>query len=126
MAIILVVEDEDPVRQLITITLKTSHQVIQATEATQAIELARLTHPDLILLDLNLQKPHDGLEVCQALRKEADPLLAQIPILMLTGQKSEASIKAALAAGATSYMGKPYSPHTLLTTVDTLLAKRAD
>jgi len=60
-----------------------------------------------------LQGYHDGLEVCQTLRNEADPILAEVPIVMLTGATTEADIKAALKAGANSYMGKPYNPKSL-------------
>lgn len=123
MAIILIVEDEQLVRQLMTVILTPEHQVVQAADTTQAIETARLIQPNLVLLDLNLQGHHDGLDVCRALRNDADPLLAQVPILMLTGQTAEADVRAALAAGATGYVGKPYSPAALLELVDTLLAK---
>ncbi|MBI1880127.1 MAG: response regulator [Chloroflexi bacterium] len=124
MATILIVEDEAQVRELVKVTLMLEHQVVQAVDAAQAIELARLTRPDLVLLDLNLQGHRDGLEVCRTLRSDPDPVLAQMPILMLTGETGEADIRAALAAGATGYIGKPYSPHSLLELIATLLARR--
>ena len=124
MATILTVEDEQQIRELLKITLMLEHQVLQAAEVAEAIELARLTRPDLVLLDLNLQGHHDGLEVCRTLRSEPDPILAQVPIVMLTGQTTQADIKAALKAGANSYMGKPYNPKSLLAVVNALLARR--
>jgi DNA-binding response OmpR family regulator len=124
MATILVVEDELSIQGLLRILLTPVHQVIQALSVEQAIELAQVTPPDLVLLDLNLQGHHDGLEVCRTLRKNPDPTLARVPIVILTSETSEENIRAALAAGATGYLGKPYSPTALLSLIDTLLVKR--
>lgn len=124
MATILIVEDQQLVRELLEATLSLDHQVIPAANAAQAIEYALRLRPDLILLDLNLQGHHDGLEVCRTLRSEADPTLAQMPIVILTGQATSADIAAALAAGADGYVRKPYSPNDLLTLVTTHLADR--
>lgn len=121
MATILIVEDKGSVLELLKVILE-SHQVVQASDATQGIELARLTRPDLILLDLNLQAHHDGLDVCRILRGDPNPALARVPIVILTGATTEEDIKAALAAGADSYMSKPYSPSTLLALVARILA----
>jgi DNA-binding response OmpR family regulator len=123
MTTILIVEDEQSIRELLRVLLTPEHQVVQATDPAQAIELARLTRPDLVLLDLNLQGHQDGLEVCQILRSDSDPILAQVPIVMLTGLTTEADIKAALAVGVTSYIGKPYSPRALLTLIAALLER---
>ena len=100
------------------------HQVVQAANAAQAIELARHLRPDLVLLDLDLEGDQDGLEVCRTLRREPDPILAQVPIVMLTGATTREDIRAALKAGANSYMGKPYSPKSLLAVVNALLGKK--
>jgi DNA-binding response OmpR family regulator len=124
MATILIVDDDPEVRKLLEITLSLDHQVVPAANAAQAIEYALHLRPDLILLDLNLQGHHDGLEVCRTLRSEADPILAQMPIVMVTGAAGEADIKAALKAGANSYIGKPYYPKSLLAVVGALIGKR--
>ena len=124
MATILIVEDEESVRELLVTILSLDHQVVQATNATQAIELARLTRPDLVLLDLNLKGHQDGLEVCRTLRSEPDLILAQVPIVMLTGQTQEADIRAALKAGADGYVRKPYSPTALLAVITTHLSRK--
>ncbi|NUM47468.1 MAG: response regulator [Anaerolineales bacterium] len=81
---------------------------IHVTEdGVEALEFLRkegkYTHaprPDLILLDLNLKGYHDGLKVCHALRKEPDPTLAQVPVVVVSGFMDEEDIAAALAAGA--------------------------
>jgi DNA-binding response OmpR family regulator len=123
MATILIVEDEQAEQVFLVKLLTPEHQVVEATEATQAIEPARLTKPDLVLLDLNLQGHHDGLEVCRTLRSEADPTLAQVPILILTGHTEAEDIKATVAAGANAYIRKPCSPESLLRIV-AILARR--
>ena len=125
MAIILIVEDEQRIRELLEATLSLDHQVVPAANAAHAIEYALRLRPDLILLDLNLQGHHDGLEVCRTLRSEADPILAQVPIVILTGQATKADIAAALAAGADAYVRKPYRLNDLLTVVTTHLADRS-
>jgi len=123
MTTILTVEDDERFRRLLLAVLTPEYEVIQAVNATEAIELARLNQPDLVLLDFNLKGDLDGVDVCQTLRSEADPALAQVPIVMLTGRTGQADIRAALEAGANSYIGKPYSPTALLSLVDTLLAR---
>jgi CheY-like chemotaxis protein len=124
MATILIVEDQQSVRQLLRVILTPEYRIVETTEATQAIELARFYQPDLILLDLNLQGHRDGLRVCRALRNDADLMLAQVPIVVLTGDTEEANSKAAVTAGANSYLRKPYSPFALLSLVSTLLVRR--
>jgi CheY-like chemotaxis protein len=123
MATILTVEDEGSVQELLKAILMPQHQVVSAADVTQAIELARFIPPDLVLLDLNLQGHHDGLDVCRALRSEPDPALAQVPIIMLTGLAGQEDIAAALAAGADGYVRKPYSPSALRSLVDNYLTK---
>jgi DNA-binding response OmpR family regulator len=124
MATILIVEDEQQILELLKITLMVEHQVEQAANAAQAIELAQRLRPDLILLDLDLGGDQDSLEVCRTLRSEADPILAQVPIVILAGAVAQADIRAALKAGANSYMRKPYSPKSLLTVVGALIGKK--
>ena len=124
MNTILIVEDEERVRKLLKQILTHEYQVREAAEANEAIKLARSSRPDLVILDLNLQGYQDGLEVCRALRGDPNPVLARVPILMLTGATGEADIKAALAAGATGYIGKPYNRHALLASIATLLTAK--
>jgi DNA-binding response OmpR family regulator len=122
---ILIVEDDNSVRELLRIILAPAYQVEEAVEAAQAIQLAQSIRPDLVLLDLNLQDRWDGLEVCRTLRSDRDPILAWVPILMLTGYTSGADITAVLAAGANAYLTQPYSPDALSTLIDALLVRRA-
>ncbi|HXV44072.1 MAG TPA: response regulator [Anaerolineae bacterium] len=123
MATVLIVEDEQTIREMLEIFLNQDHELLQASDAPQAIELARRMRPDLVLLDLNLRGHHDGLNVCRALRREPDPALARLPIVILSGHTTQADIAAALKAGADAYLAKPFSPHSLWAVIDTHLAE---
>lgn len=124
MATILVVEDNQSIQGLLKALLVPEYQVVQAFNAAQAIESARHTWPDLIILNVNLGSRPNGLEVCRTLRSEVDPILAQVPILILTGQNTEANIREAFAAGATDFMGKPFDAQALFVLVADLLARK--
>ncbi|MCL4294630.1 MAG: response regulator [Anaerolineae bacterium] len=125
MTTILIVEDEGPVLELLKFILTPQYQVAKAGNAALAIELARFLKPDLVVLDLNLEMPHDGLKVCRTLRSEPDIALAKIPILILTAATTEEDINAALEAGADHYLSKPYNPNVLRELIGHLLANRA-
>ena len=123
MTTILIVEDEPSIRQILRHFLRSEYQVMEATSVAEAIALAHFHRPDLVLLDLNLEESHDGLQVCRILRGDPDPALARVPIVMLTGSVREADIAAALAAGADGYVRKPFNSSSLLILVRTYLAR---
>ena len=123
MPTILIVEDEPSVRLVLRHFLRTEHRVVEATSAAEGVDQARLNRPDLVLLDLHLQGHRDGLEVCRTLRSDADPALARVPIVMITGSISEADVAAALAAGADGYVRKPFNSSSLLALIKTYLAR---
>jgi CheY-like chemotaxis protein len=123
MPTILIVEDELSMRKLWGLFLTLEYRVVEAASVVEAVAQARLNRPDLILLDLNLHGRHDGLEVCRTLRSDPDPLLARVPILLLTEAVGEADIAAVLAAGADGYVRRPFIPSAILTLVRTYLAR---
>jgi CheY-like chemotaxis protein len=122
MAILLVVENEVDERQILVRLLTVKYQAVEAADFAEAIAQARLVRPDLVLLDLDLEGYLDGLEVCRALRSEADPQLARVPIVVLSGHSGEEIITAASTAGASSHLEKPYRWVTLFDLIDRLLA----
>ena len=92
---ILVVDDEIPVTELIKYNLeKALYQVLVAHDGEAALQIARESSPDLILLDLMLPRI-DGLDVCQELRKTS-----QVPIIMVTARGEEADRVIGLELGA--------------------------
>jgi DNA-binding response OmpR family regulator len=115
---ILVVEDHKKTAKLIRMYLESSqYDVLEALNGRQAIDLARQTNPDLIILDLMLPKV-DGLDVCRILRAES-----KTPIIMLTAKTTEDDILLGLDLGADDYMTKPFSPRELVARVRTVLRR---
>src|SRR3954452_12303416 len=100
---ILVVDDEAPMRKLLSGNLKASgYDVRAAADGTEALNLIA-EHPfDLLLLDVNMPGPN-GLQVLEAVRRSAD-----VPVLMLSGRSRERDTVAALDLGADDYLSKPF------------------
>jgi CheY-like chemotaxis protein len=124
LATILIVENEQAIQRLLKALLVPEYRVVQALNPIQAIELAYRALPDLVILNVHLGGRPDGLELCRTLRSEPDPALAQVPILVLTGYTTETTMKAASAAGASSFIGKPFDTKALFELITDLLAKR--
>lgn len=116
---ILIVDDEPDVVQLIEYNLKSAgYDVVTATDGQDALQQARSSAPDLIILDLMLPEV-DGLDVCKILRRDAGT--AGIPIVMLTAKASETDRVLGLELGADDYVTKPFSPRELVLRVKRLL-----
>src|SRR5687768_16076207 len=119
MPTVLVVDDEPTILELVRFTLEDEQvAVIEASDGVQALEKARATHPDLILLDVQMPRL-DGFEVCRRLRE--DPTLAGVRIVMLTAAGQENYRARGMAAGANDYLTKPFSPLALFALVRALL-----
>lgn len=108
-ASILVVEDDAPVRNLITTTLKThEYRYLTATTGETAIMEASCHNPDIILLDLGLPDM-DGVEVIQRIRTWSN-----LPIIVISARSEDSDKITALDAGADDYLTKPFSVEELL------------
>ncbi|MEV5987193.1 response regulator transcription factor [Streptomyces sp. NPDC052051] len=115
---ILVAEDDVKQAQLIRIYLAREGNDVQVVaDGRSAIERARSTRPDLIVLDVMMPNV-DGLDVCRILRAES-----QVPILLLTARSTEEDMLLGLDLGADDYMTKPYSPRELTARVRALLRR---
>lgn len=118
MLTVLIADDEDSVVELVRVTLEDERvRVVAAPDGAAALALAEEVAPGLIFLDVNMPRL-DGVEVCRRLR--ADPRFAATPIVMLTAATQPDDVRRGLAAGATEYLTKPFSPLRLLTLVDTI------
>jgi CheY-like chemotaxis protein len=116
---VLSVEDSDSIRNLIRMTLEFDGiTVLEANSGTQGMEMAILKRPDLILLDVKMPGI-SGIELCTKLR--TDPHLAKIPVVMLSGFNDHALVNAAIAAGAKTYLTKPFVPLALIELVHQLI-----
>lgn len=111
---VLIVDDDPDMRALLRAALDSEHvQLFAASDGEEAFRIARRERPTLMLLDLNMPRI-DGLDVCRGLRREQDPRLRDLPILILTGTRlDEKSVSEAFVAGATDFLVKPIKP-TLL------------
>ncbi|HVF14594.1 MAG TPA: response regulator transcription factor [Acidimicrobiales bacterium] len=102
---ILVVDDEDDIRALLTRYLEMEgYQVDQAADARSAYQALADNPPDLVLLDVMLS-PDDGLEVLAHIRKEGE-----VAVILLTGRGAESDRVVGLKLGADDYVVKPFSP----------------
>jgi two-component system response regulator MtrA len=118
--LVLVVEDEAHVRELVSYTLQGAGYRVQAVQnGASALESARRSPPDLVLLDIRLPD-FDGWEVCQRLRAESD-----VPILVITALADDESLVKSLRLGADDYVSKPFSPMVLAARVQALLRRAA-
>ncbi|SPF32118.1 Alkaline phosphatase synthesis transcriptional regulatory protein PhoP [Candidatus Desulfosporosinus infrequens] len=121
MATILVVDDEEPILELLRFNLeKEGYQVCVAKDGQEALERVEREPLDLIVLDVMLPGM-DGLEICRKLR--AIPKFQQIPIIMLTAKGEEIDKVVGLELGADDYMTKPFSPRELLARIKARLRR---
>lgn len=119
-ACILVAEDEPKVARLLQKVLRaTGFAVVTTSRGEQAVEMAALEQPDLVILDIMLAGPIDGFEAARRIRG-----FSEVPILMLTAKTREADILDGFEAGTDDYLTKPFSVKELLVRIRALL-KRA-
>ena len=120
---ILVVEDEQPIRDLIAFGLRRAGCEVALAEHSQAA-LASIgdKRPDLVLVDWMLPDT-SGLELVRALRRDANT--RDIPIMMLTARAEEADKVAGLETGADDYLTKPFSARELIARIQAVLRRSA-
>ena len=110
--IVLVVDDSPDALSLIHDTLEAANMdVLVALEGKQALTIAKRIRPDIILLDA-IMPNMDGFETCLALK--ADPSLASIPVIFMTGLSDTNDIVRGLEAGGVDYLTKPIQPNELI------------
>ncbi len=119
MAKILIAEDEQDIRDLITFTLRfVGHEVIATADGEEAYQAALKILPDLILLDVRMPRMN-GYDACVKIK--AHDNTRNIPIVFLSAKGQEAEIQAGMDAGATEYIIKPFSPDQLTERVQAIL-----
>jgi len=117
---VLVVDDEEPVRELVELYLtKEGFEVLHARDGREALRVNGEQHPDLIILDLMLPGL-DGREVCRQIRSTS-----QVPIIMLTARSEEVDRIVGLELGADDYVVKPFSPRELVARAKAVLRRGA-
>ena len=102
----LVADDEPDMLRFLKSQLIQHYEVLEAVDGQQAIEKASQFLPDIILLDMMMPEK-DGLQACRELREQTST--QSIPIIMLTARADEETKLAALGAGASDFLPKPFS-----------------
>lgn len=125
MQTILVVDDSPTIRRMVRSALGSLADVTfaEAGSGLQAIEALGVQPVQAVVLDLNMPDMH-GLEVVKFLRSHQR--YRDLPVMILTTRGDDTSREAAIAAGATAYMTKPFSPTALVSSVKQLLASAPD
>jgi two-component system response regulator VicR len=115
---ILVVDDEPNVRRLLRAVLRKKFTVVEATDGAQAVEIAVVEKPDLILMDIMMPRM-DGYSCCCALKKK--PATSSIPVIMLTALDLKPNRQLSKEIGARGYISKPFNSKDLLSNIDRLV-----
>src|SRR5687767_9967122 len=120
MKSIVIVDDSPTIRRMVRASLGTfgAGRFVEAGTGLEAIEQLTLGPVGLMVLDLNMPDMH-GLEVLQFVRRH--PAYRSLPVIVLTTRGDEASRLAAIEAGATVYMTKPFTPQVLAEKAQALL-----
>ncbi len=113
---ILVTDDEPMIRELIRATLSRDErmEVSLAGDGETALRMVREQRPDLVMLDVRMPGI-DGVETCRRIREEF--AASDLPVIMLTAMGQDSDVQRGMAAGATEYFIKPFSPMALLSRV---------
>lgn len=120
-AIVLVVEDNDEIRNYIRMNLSGDYKVIEAANGVQGLEIALDTIPDLIISDIMMPELN-GLDLCRKLK--TNEKTSHIPVILLTAQQSEQYQMEGYETGADAYISKPFSSAILLVRIKNLIESR--
>ncbi|MDB5297806.1 MAG: chemotaxis protein CheY [Phycisphaerales bacterium] len=117
---ILVADDETHILNVVSLKLRNAgYRVLTAADGQQALDLARLHRPDLLVTDYHMPLL-SGLELCRRLRQ--DPATAGLRVVMLTARGYHLDEQEMRASGISRMMSKPFSPRHLLLTVSEVIA----
>ncbi len=120
---VLIVDDDEDILELLEYNLlNAGYQVEKAQNGLQALEIARHTLPDLIIMDIMMPEM-DGVMACNKIREI--PELADIHIIFLTARVEEYSEIAAFEAGGDDYIMKPIKPRALMSRVNAYFKRTA-
>ena len=126
---ILIVDDDPDILDALTMIIETKgYQVVTARDGIEALANLKAEKPDLMILDLMMPKM-DGWAVCKELQDPRWSKYRDIPILILTSVREEASrrryeLETGLELAVDDYVEKPVSPDTLLQRVEKLIKRK--
>ncbi|MDH6342768.1 signal transduction histidine kinase/ligand-binding sensor domain-containing protein/DNA-binding response OmpR family regulator [Parabacteroides sp. PFB2-12] len=119
--IILVIEDNDDIRDYIATSLSPHYIVHVATNGKEGLQLAQKEIPNMIVSDIMMPEM-DGLEFCRLIKE--DIRTCHIPVILLTAKDSIHDKEEGYESGADSYLTKPFSAKLLLSRIHNLLESR--
>lgn len=118
---ILVVEDEEDLRDIIIYNLeREGYMTVGVESGEEGLDKALTIKPDLMILDLMLPGM-SGMDVCRRIKQDSDNQV--LPIIIVSAKGEEADIVSGLELGADDYLTKPFSPRILLARVSTVLRR---
>lgn len=118
---VLLVDDNPDILAYLSPYLSRRYKVCARERSSEALELIRENHIDLVISDVMMPKP-DGFELCRIIKET--PELNHIPVILLTAQASEESRIEGLELGADDYISKPFSATELMVRVENLIELR--
>ena len=119
--VILVVEDNDDIREYIATSFSNNYHILTATNGKEGIEQALKYIPDIIISDI-MMPVMDGIELCKLIKE--DVRTSHIPVILLTAKDSIQGKEEGYESGADSYLTKPFSAKLLHSRVHNLLESR--
>ncbi|MBQ8520791.1 MAG: response regulator, partial [Bacteroides sp.] len=119
--IILIVEDNADIREYVQSALGEVFEIITASNGKEGLETAQVRIPNVIVSDI-MMPVMDGLELCRQLKK--DIRTCHIPVVLLTAKDSMQDKETGYAAGADSYLTKPFSANLLHSRINNILETR--
>jgi len=124
MALILLADDDEMVREVVRAALATRGHVVGLVDnGADAVRVVELKKPALVILDCSMPEL-PGVEVLRQIR--ISRTVYRTPVLMLTARRSTMDEEIAMRAGANDYLRKPFDPDELIARVESLLAKKAE
>ncbi|MBQ0936392.1 response regulator transcription factor [Ideonella paludis] len=110
---VLIVDDQADIRELVRMTLELQdYDLHEAANGEDGVKQAQALTPDLVLMDVMMPGAIDGIEACRRIRN--DPRLKRSKVVILSAKARPEDRATGLAAGATDYLVKPFSPRELL------------
>jgi two-component system alkaline phosphatase synthesis response regulator PhoP len=119
---ILIIDDSDTFQETTkAVLMSANYEVITASNGKEGLEKIYAESPDMVLLDCVMPEI-DGFEVVKSMRE--DPLLANKPVIMVTGKDTEYDEIKGLALGIDDYIVKPFNPSVLIARVNAILGRK--
>lgn len=122
MAKVLVVDDNEQIRMALRVTLEDEgHEIVEAADGLEALDLSAEESPDLVLLDIGMPRM-DGIEALKRLK--AFSVTRNIPVVMVTALNDRETVATAVKLGLRDYIVKPWSTDDLIEIVDAAIESR--